>query len=45
VQVIVREALCCAKLREGGSSEVHIDLLSYAEFILRLCACKEIDKR
>jgi hypothetical protein len=45
VQVIVRKALCCAKLGEGGSGEVRADLLSYAELVLRLCACKEIDRR
>jgi hypothetical protein len=31
--VIVRKALCCAKIREGGSGEVHADLLSYAELV------------
>jgi hypothetical protein len=34
VQVIVREDLCYAKLREGGSGEVHIDLMSYAELVI-----------
>jgi hypothetical protein len=45
VQVIVTKALCYAKLREGGSGEVRVDLLSYAELFLRLHACKEIDIR
>jgi hypothetical protein len=45
VQVIITKALCCAKLREGGSGKVHTYLLSYAELVLRLRACKEIDIR
>ena len=45
MQVIVRKDLCCAKLREGGSGDVHADMLSYAELVLMLYACKEIDRR
>jgi hypothetical protein len=45
VQVIVRKDLCCAKLREGGSGKVRIDLVSSEELVLMLCACKDIDRR
>jgi hypothetical protein len=37
--------LCCNLAREGGSGEVRADLLSYAEWVLMLCACKKIEGR
>jgi hypothetical protein len=40
-----KKDLCFAKLGEGGSSEVRIDLMSYAELDLWLCACKKIRRR
>ena len=35
-----KKALCYTKLGEGGSGEVHADLLSYVELVLWLCALK-----
>jgi hypothetical protein len=43
--VIVRRLCVVTKLREGGSGEVCADLLSYAELVLWLCACKKIERR
>ena len=36
--------MCCAKIGEGGSSEVHGDVLSYVEMVLWLYALKEDNK-
>jgi hypothetical protein len=40
-----KKALCCAKLWEGGYGKVHADILSYAEVVFWLCACKKIERR
>jgi hypothetical protein len=42
---LCKKALCCDLTQEGGSSEVHADLMSYAELVLWLCACKRIERR
>jgi hypothetical protein len=39
------KALCCAKLEEGGSGEVHTNILSYVELDLCLYACNNIVRR
>jgi hypothetical protein len=44
VQVIVRKALCCAKIREGGFDEVRVYFLSYVKFVFWLCALEEDNK-
>jgi len=45
VQVNVKRFFSVTSLREEGCSEVHTDLMSYAEWVLMLCECKEIDRR
>jgi hypothetical protein len=39
-----KKALFCDLTQEGGSGEVHVDILSYVELVLWLFACKRIER-
>jgi hypothetical protein len=39
-----KKALCLDILGEGGSSEVRVDVMSYVELTLWLCACRELEE-